>query len=192
MPKRYILALVILAVVIVGIIILVISLLSNDGPRTTQEPVKTTDRAKELTKDTSSVSFTTYGRVVGEEERRAIRMVVSSSERRIEILQGYDEDIVKSESFPNKQSAYDAFLVALNSAGFDNYDKDNKTDDRSQCATGRRYVYEAKFNNNESLRSWSTSCSTKISSFKGSRSLVQTLFQNQIPDYSKVVSGVRL
>lgn len=193
MPKRYVIVLVIIAIVLFGGIAILISSIMNRGSgESAQEPVKTAQRAKELSKDTSNVSFTTYGRVVGEENRRAIRITVSSNERRVDVLQGYDEDVIKTQTTPNKQSAFDALLIALESAGFDTYDKNNKIDERSQCATGNRYAYQAAYQDGASLRSWSTNCSEKIGSFKGNRSLVQTLFQNQIPDYSKFVSGTRL
>lgn len=193
MPKRYIIALIIIAVLFIGGIFLIISLLNRDAPDSdVQDQVKTEQRAKELSKDTEAVVFTTYGKVVGEEDRRAIKITVTANERKIEILQGYDEISIKTEVFDNKESAFDNFLIALDSAGFDKFDAKNKVDDRSQCSIGRRYVYQANFSDDESIRSWSTSCGDSSGSFEGRRELVRDLFKGQIPDYSKVVSGVRL
>lgn len=195
MPKRYILALLIIAVVFFGAIILLISLIGGRGSDNEQTETTTSQsvaKPKELSKDANSVTYTTYGRVVGEETRRAIRVTITNSERRVDVLQGYDENVIKSQTTANKQSAYEAFLIALQSAQFDLYDKNNKTDDRSQCTTGQRYVYEVRYSDNSSIRSWSTACSVKIGSFQGNKGQVQTLFHAQIPDYSKFVSGVNL
>ncbi len=61
-----------------------------------------------------SVRMTNQGRLVGDTERRAIAIVVTANERRLEVLSGFDETVVRTESFPNTSAAYETFLIALN------------------------------------------------------------------------------
>lgn len=194
MPKRYIIALVIFAVIFFGGILLLINLISGGGDNNAQKSdTKTAQVQKKntLSKDADMVSFTTYGRVVGEEARRAIRISITTAERKVEVLSGYDESVVKSSVTSNKQSAYEALLLALEPTNFTSIDPTVKIDDRTVCPTGNRFVYETKFKDNSSVRGWTTSCS-KTGNFKGNSSLTKTLFEAQIPDYSKFTSDVTL
>ena len=194
MPKRYILVLIVIALIFFGSIFLLISLFSNGSGKksNTQDTSQAPAHPKDLTKDADSVTYKTYGSVVGEEERRAISIKITTSERTAEVLQGYDEAVIKSQVTENKESAFQDFLIALQTAQFDQYDKNNKTDPRSQCATGIRYEYNVHYKDNTSISSWSTNCSRKDGSFLGNKTQVPVLFQAQVPDYSKFVSGVSL
>lgn len=195
MPKRYIIALVAFAVVFFGGIAILISLISGGNKSDTpKNDVKSAvvQKKNTLSKDTKKVTYSIYGRVVGEESRRAIRISITTSERKIEVLSGYDESVVKSAIFPNKQSAYEGFLFALEPTNFTSVDSLIKTDDRTVCPTGNRFVYNTDFQDNTSVRGWSTTCSAKIGNFKGNTGLIQTLFQEQIPDYQKFIADVNL
>ena len=193
MPRRYVLALAVIAVLFfLGIWLLISLITGGDSVETTQESGETIESAKELTSDTNSVSYTVYGPVVGEEQRRAIRIVVTANERRAEVLRGYYETVIKDEVIPNNPAAFDALVIALDGVGFDEFNKNNKTDEFSVCTTGQRVVYETKFDNDETIRSWSTSCGNRQGSFLGDSYLVQTLMQKQIPNYLDFASGVQI
>lgn len=190
MPKRYILVLIMIVVVIFVGVWLLISLITRDRtPEDQNEPVESSQRSEALSEGTNSVTYTVYGPVVAEEQRRGIRITVTENERRVEVLEGYYETVGKSQTFENNQPAYDTLLIALDGAGFDQYDRRNTIDERSQCPTGNRFVFEAQYEGNESLRSWTTTC-RKTGNFQGDPALVKTLMQNQIPEYKEFVSDV--
>src|SRR6266508_2081792 len=65
-----------------------------------KRPVSLSRQAKSGT----SAALTTQGKLVGETERRAIRIKVTKEERRLEILTGYEEAVSQSFVFPNSDS----------------------------------------------------------------------------------------
>lgn len=190
MPKKYIIILIAVAVLFFGLVSLGIrSLTKNDKPN--KPATSQTEKQKDFAKDTRSVVFTEQGKLVGEENRRAVRITITATERRIEILQGYDQTVIKSQTTPNKQNAYDTFLIALSDAGFGRYNKDISADERGTCPNGKRFIYEAQFKDDSKYRAWASSCKGG-GSFEGNNGLVRTIFENQIPELRTFMSGVRL
>lgn len=145
-----------------------------------------------IEKDDSQVEWTVQGRVVGEDQRRAISISVSDSERRIEILQGYEEQIERSASYPNTQAAFDTFMRALDLAGFSKERKVPLMDERGVCPLGNRHIYTLTDGRDRPVRLWSASCAPALGPFAGNTSLVQQLFQGQITDYPVQIRGVVL
>ncbi len=141
---------------------------------------------------TTEVRFTTDGAVVGLERHQAIRITVNPSSRTVEVLKGYDGEVVRTQSHANDQTAYSRFLIALGSYGYTRENSQASKDERGVCPLGVRYIYEATYQNGAPLRSWSSSCGSKNERFQGTVSGVQQLFRNQIPGYSKFVSGISL
>lgn len=194
MPRRYIAVLVLVILVIVfGLIFLFRAVISNlGGSDTNDSSISQVEVQNSLTENADQVSYTVYGKVVGEEDRRAIRITINNNARKLEVLRGYDEFVMQSYSFPNKQSAYDAFVLAIENAGFVRRDTSVESDDRAFCPLGKRYVFGAEYEDGSNLRTWTTSCSSKEGSFKGNRSTIEKLFDNQIPEYRKLVGKVDL
>lgn len=192
MPKKYVLVLVVITIIFFGGIFLLVRLISGGRDDTAPNQPATTQKVNKLSLDAKKVSYTVYGRVVGEEDRRAIRITVDDFERKLEILQGYDESVISSTTASNKTSAFEAFLLALESAGFTTRDTAIKTDDRTLCPLGNRYAFETEFDDTTKIRAWTTSCSTKGVSFKGNRPTVDTLFKAQIPKYSELTNNIVL
>ncbi|MCA9330064.1 hypothetical protein KDA11_05420 [Candidatus Saccharibacteria bacterium] len=129
------------------------------------------------------------GPITGDDEHRSIKITITRNSRLIEVFQGYQGKVIKSESYPNNVDAYDEFINALAKV---NYGKKRRSDSDSEigiCATGRRYVYEVFDENNDSVsRTWAGSC-TKGTVY-GSSEAINNLFRMQITDYSKLISGV--
>jgi hypothetical protein len=182
-----------LGVVLVTIfaVVLIVSRPKND----TVQPV-TGDTSKALVNYATTEArtvFTTEGRLVGNEERRAIRITVDRNERVLEILTGYDGAVERAERFGNTTSAYEAFLAALDQAG---YTKTRKLSAVKQedgaCPLGKHYTYELKQGQNEIARHWATTCGVKVGNFAGKRTTIDPLFEAQIPNYDKLVAGVKL
>lgn len=141
---------------------------------------------------TSEVTYTVYGRIVADEEFRAIRITVNNQARTVQVLQGYDLIVEKQEQFSNNNRAYRAFLNALDTAGYTESRSFPSEREDGYCASGRRAVYQLRVNNVERQRTWSSSCRQSRGTFGGNSSAVSALFRAQIPEYSSFVRGVRL
>jgi len=136
--------------------------------------------------------LTTQGRVVGEDQRRAIRISVNQTERRLEILTGYEEAVERAQTYANTPVAFETFLVALDQAGFDRKKKSTIQDERGACPLGKRYIYELKEYSQDLLSLWNTSCGKKAGTFAGNQNTIRKLFEHQIPGYATQVRGVDL
>lgn len=177
----------ILAVLLVGLMaVLLVFGGGNDQAVSQTKPPTLLDHAT-----TSVVQYTTYGKLVGENQRRAIRISVSPLERKVEVLAGYDESVVATQTYANTQAAYDNFLVALEGQGYTKSRSSSITDPRGVCTEGKRFEYRVVNNGTDITKLWSNSCD-KLGTFAGSPTKVQTLFQAQIPEYNTVVKDVRL
>jgi hypothetical protein len=184
---RYVLG--VLAFILV--IFLAVALIFGRGGDKTPVTNTTVTKLVEYADRNSSVSLTTTGKLVGEESRQAVRVIVTPNERRLEILTGYEETVTSVQTYPNTQEAYSNFLSALATAGFEKSRKSTITDPRGQCPTGNRYVYDLSQDGNHISNLWSTSCN-KNGTFAGTGTTIRQLFQLQIPDYSKQITGVKL
>lgn len=179
-----------LAVVAVGILAIV--LLTGGGPT---EPGQSGERQVTVTDYAGGeavVRLTVQGEIEAKEEHRAIRITVGRTRRNVEILRGYDAEVVRSRPLDNSQAAYDTFLHAIENAGFANSKESTLDNEDGVCPTGRRYIYEVLDNSEQLLRLWSTSCSGREGILAGNARLIHELFEAQIPDYNEFTRGVRL
>lgn len=184
---KYVLGILALFIVTIFAIIAVTRGRGDEQP--TGEPqIVMSEQAREGT----SVSVTTQGELVGQDERRAIRITVTQAERRLEILTGYEEAVERAHVYPNTPAAYETFLIALEQLGFSRERETVIEDERAACPTGRRYVYELKEYSQEQLRLWGTSCGRGQGNFGGVATTVRQLFEAQIPEYRDRVKGVNL
>lgn len=174
--------------VLIGLILLL-----NRGPSsnsTTSAPTQV--KLVSFANQSSIVSHTTHGRLVGDTERRSVRVSVTPTERRIEILSGYDQNVIKSQSYPNTVKGYETFLSALDLAGFAKTKKTSLVDEKGVCPAGNQYLYTVEAAGATPVRTWSTSCSSSEGNFAGNAATIRQLFRDQIPDYSKQLDDVRL
>lgn len=142
-------------------------------------------------KGNSKIVFTTYGRLVGDDERRTIRITVTPAERRLEVLGGYTENVISTKSYQNNTAAYENLLSSLQRSGFMSSRKSTIDDPRGICPTGNRFEYKLVDNGRDVSNLWSNTCD-KTGTFAGAARQVRTVIQSQIPDYKKQVSGVKL
>lgn len=182
---RYVVGVIIVVLALLFIIIALVNRGGNDQPA--ERAVDLADYANQA----AQVEFTQYGRVVGQEERRAIRITVSRTERVVEVLHGYEERVERREVFDNIEAAYSEFVMALHRAGYAT-EREADDDDSGICPTGKRYTYKLFDDDSRVFDNWSTSCSRSQGSFAGDASLVRRLFENQIIDYRDITRGVRL
>jgi hypothetical protein len=179
--------------VVILLLLFVVVFVFNRGDET-PKPTQNTEQAAELTSyadKNSEVSLTVIGQLVGNDQHRSVRITISANERRMEVLSGYDQQVLSSQSYENNQAAYEAFLSALGGQGFTRSKKTNITDSRSVCPTGQHYEFRLSENGEEKSNLWSVSCD-RSGNFNGRAGTIRQLFQRQIPDYSQQITGVTL
>jgi hypothetical protein len=139
----------------------------------------------------ATVSMTTDGIVNGDEIHRQIRITVSQTQRTLDVLQGYNGQVILTKNFVNNQEAYFVFLKSLNNSGFLAKSKKKvSSDERGVCPLGYRYIFDLNGDDGDLSRLWTTSCA--VGNWGGSLETVQTLFRDQIPDYSTLTGQVNL
>lgn len=165
----------------------------RSGSNSSRSKKKSEDKSIVLTdyidKD-SQVFVTTEGSVNGEDVHRSIRISVSSSYRQIDIVEGYQNKVIKTKTYSNNQDAYHEFMYALSKTG---YGKTRKTDIPSEdgvCATGERYIFEVLDNGDSASRTWTADCMKGSS--PASPDKVTHLFEEQITDYDDITKDVKL
>lgn len=178
-------------VFIVAIVALLIFSLSPNKQKTTTVVNKGIVLSDYVAQVKSAVSFTIQGKVVGDDDYRSIRITVTSSTRTLDILKGYEQTAVSTAQFSNNPKAYDIFLRALEIAGYTKTKNSRYATEQGVCPLGNRYIYGVQSGTESVQRSWSATCSG-FGSYNGNPSLTRQLFQSQITDYSKLVSGVQL
>jgi hypothetical protein len=140
-----------------------------------------------------AVQYTISGPIKAKEEHQFLKFIIDNDSRRIEIQRGYNGEVIKAQEFDNTRQAYEAFVAALNGAGFmSNRSGEGRGDEKQSCPQGRRFAYEFAPGSNEAFRTWTTSCSRKQGTFDGNVNLVNSLFRQQIPGYNTFVSGTSL
>ncbi len=179
--------------VIFLLVLLGIVLFSGDGKKETQKKTSTVPKAvvlNDFIDRDSRVSFVLDGKVNGDDIHRSVKITVARGSRNVELIQGYEGQVIKSASFGNNPQAYDVFLRSL---ARQNFTKERKkvtqTEVRGSCPLGNRYIYQIIDNSDIKFTSWSSTCQNTGTSAANVR-IVNDLFQKQIPDYQKFVSGV--
>jgi hypothetical protein len=187
---------------IIGFILLMIILVailasggSGNKPKTANNAV-TLKSLPSYANTGATVSWTVQGRVNGDEMHRSIRVTVGENERVLQVIQGYNNQVITSQVFPNNSAAYDVFLRSIGGQGFLLKAKPQKPpvsdNENGYCPLGYRYIYELNQGNDDLSRLWSSTCGTKVGTFGGAPSTIQSLFQLQIPDYNQLTSEVQL
>ncbi len=184
---KYVIGAISTILLLVLVFVFVVNRGDDQSSTNTPKVLKLVDYAE---KD-SHVTFQTDGRLVGEEERRSVRITVSANERRLEVLSGYNNDVINSQSFPNTQAAYAAFLSGLSGQGFMQSKKTSVTNPLSVCVNGKHYYYTVTDGNDKKSDLWSVSCD-KTGTFGGRANATRELFQRQIPEYNQLTQGVKL
>lgn len=164
------------------------------APSPTPKPVSLLDHVGD---SDASVRLTTLGPIVAKEHHLEQTLTISLAHRSVDIARGYSGTAELSTGFDNNQPAFEDFLRALDAAGFTatltpNAKSKLKIADTETglCPNGRRLIYELVLSGQSVYRAWSTSCNDPTT-FGGNSNMIQDLFTNQIPDYTKVVSAVR-
>ncbi len=165
------------------------------GSSSTGSSARSTKLADYSNNDQASVSWTMQGRLVGDDQRKAIRVTVTKNSRKIQILDGYSERIEKSQEYSNSEPAFASFTRALDGLNFGRERTVVQPDERGVCPQGNRYVYRVTEGTKEVMRTWSSTCSSNDGNFGGGQnntSQITQLFRAQIADYNKFTTGIKL
>lgn len=180
----------ILAIIVVIVAAIVLTVTRDSTPRSQQG--SSTVNITDYIDKPSTVEYTIEGDLNAEEDHRAIRISINRNMRTVEVLSGYNKTVIKTQSYPNTQAAYDEFMYGLKNAGFTRQQEAEFSNDNGVCPLGTRYIYKLRDDNGEVLRLWSTSCRRKDGSMGGNTDLIRRLFQKQIPNYGEVIKGVKI
>jgi hypothetical protein len=174
--------------VTVGLVIILVILLFNGGGKS--KVPHTTKTLTDYATTDSNVSMTIAGPINAVSVHREQRVTVDRNNVTFEQMTGYDGQVVDTQVFANTDSAYDAFLHALQHAGFTRGNNSKALqDDVGFCSTGERYIFELNDDGKRLQRYWSSSCGSP-KTYQGSLNLTLTLFQAQVPNYSTLSTGV--
>ena len=186
-----------LLAIFIGFIIFIVILVMVFGRGGGDKPAPTTNPIKPLAEyagTNATVSFTTDGIVNADELHRAIRITVSNNQVTLDVLKGYNPQVIQSNTFQNNQEAYAVFLRAIYNAGFTVKTKNNKipADPSGQCPLGNRYILNLNQDGVDLSNTWASTCGSKAGTSTGSISTIRTLFQYQVPGYNRLVNNVNL
>jgi hypothetical protein len=185
---RYILGFIIGLGLIVLLFVAIFHHGSNNGapaPNTTHQMVDYADTSTE-------VQFTDDFPVTANQNHRAIITTVGRDQVTFSVVSGYENQVIRTQSYVNNSAAYAEFLRSLQLAGYNLKNNDTKLrDERGYCPQGHRYIYEIKDGSNTSQHTWSTSCGN-IGNFKGRSGTINDLFHRQVPDYGKLTQDIGL
>lgn len=168
----------------------------NNNTKSSDSKKPVTSRVTRLasydSNDAASISWTQQGRIVGDNQFRAIRITVTRRDRTVQVLDGYKLVPLKEQKYGNTPEAFQAFTRALDLANFGKERKVIQADERGVCPLGNRFIYRATEGSKEIMRTWSDNCLAADGPYAGNTTLVAQLFKNQITDYNKFVSGIQL
>lgn len=155
-----------------------------------EQPVDTSAQVEQF----ATVRYVQDGQITAPEQHYSIIVTVNAFSRRLEVVQGYNASVIRSQNYENTTASYDAFYAAIKNVGFFVEREDTSGSDRtSVCPLGVRYSYLAGSDiSNPTLNTWGASCGAKIGTFGGNAGQVKTLFKDQIPDYSTLTKDISL
>jgi len=180
---RYFVGFLVALALIVGVFVLILR--GFGGHRGVQSQL--TDYAQTET----VVRMTIEGKVDADQDHRSAQITIGRSSNTINLIQGYQGNVLKTQSYNSNEDAYATFLRALQLQGFARGNTDPaRQDSRGVCPTGKVYTFEVITGSATVQKLWTTSCGG--GTFKGNQQMVRQLFRNQIPDYTNFIAGAGL
>jgi hypothetical protein len=197
MPRSYFIRNLIIFLVISFILIFFVVKIFGSHPKTKPTPGPTAPVVKSLPEYSNTfaeVSVTTDGFINGNDKHRAIKITVDQYQRKLVILSGYNYNVIEEHSIPNTETAYSVFLKALKNEGFTlkRPKATSPSSETGQCPLGTRTIYELNDSGDSLSKLWASSCGSKVGTFGGNSSAIQTLFRAQITDYNKLISNAKV
>lgn len=183
---RYFLGFIVVVALIVVVFILVLHGFSG-GSSQPKNAINLSDYATSQT----VVKLTVDGPINADPNHQAYRITIGRDANTIEVIKGYQNQVVNAQTYANNSEAYASFLRALQLLNFTKGNPDpKKTDPRGYCPTGDRYIFQIESGRDTVQSYWSTSCGG--GTFRGNVAGVRSLFIKQIPDFNKITAGLHL
>lgn len=176
----------------IGLVILVVIVLVRAIFGGSSETTKTEEINLNSYANTNVVMrLSIWGQVEADQKHQQARIDVSKYSSDAYLYNGYENTLVKNETFPSNPKAYSDFLNALQLAGYTQGNPDKALSSwQGYCPSGNRYVYEIIDGAKTVQQFWATSCGkSQPSTFLGSFASVNALYRAQIPNYSDFFSG---
>lgn len=173
-------------------IVILVMLIGHGGKK--PAPLNPIKPLGDYAETNATVTFTTDGIVNADELHRSIRITVSANQMQLDVLQGYNPRVIQSKTFVNNQESFTVFLKAIANSGFVAKLKNTKApaDERGQCPLGLRYIMTLNDGSDDISRLWASSCGAKVGTSGGAITTLQTLFQDQIPNYETLTEQFNL
>lgn len=130
------------------------------------------------------------GPINAPENHRTIRVTITSLTRQIDIIAGYQGEVISTKTYDNNQQAFEAFSAALARAGFTQNRVVPSNNSESICASGSRTHYRIMQDNAYVMNNWTASCTQ--GTFGGDAVATNRLFQLQIPDYNAITKNISM
>jgi hypothetical protein len=127
-----------------------------------------------------------------DQDHRQVRITVSNSQNQIEVMSGYQGNLISSTTYSSNSTAYGVFLQSLKHMNFSKgLDSKALADYRGYCPFGNRYIFTFNDGNVNRFQYWATSCGT-TGTYQGQLKNTLHLIKLQIPqsDFSKLTAGV--
>jgi hypothetical protein len=182
---KYFLGFLAVVALVVAVFILVLKGFSGGG--TPKNAITLSDYANSRT----TVSIMVDGPINSDQQHQSYRITVGRDANTIEVMHGYNYDVVNAQTYPSNTEAYANFLKALQGYGFTKGNTDSKkADPRGACPTGNRITYRIETAGQDVQKFWTTTCGG--GTFAGQPGNVRALFIRQIPDFQKITAGLLL
>jgi len=123
---------------------------------------------------------------------RSIMISVNRSNINMTVYKGYQGEVLTSYNFPNNEKSFKSFLGSMGSLGFTSKRVSAYKTSTGLCPLGYRYSFSIvnslvpTFNQNL----WSTNCGQ--GTMAGNTSQIESVMQNQVPDYWTLINNVNL
>lgn len=173
----------------IGLIVLLFVWIFHGGsgtPKTSQPQLITYANTGTVMQYTDDYS------VVADQQHREVVITVGRDQTTFSVLGGYQNQVLRTQTYGNTEASYAVFLQALQHENFNNGNTSNKAlqDERGYCPEGHRYIFEVTDGSTVKQRLWTSSCG--IGTFKGQTDTVRNLFRKQIPDYDTLIENIGL
>lgn len=182
---------IIFILVCIGLIWLCVALLSRafsggNNTAVVEKPALTTYAATD-----TEARMLIAGPIIQDQEHQSLRITVSRVQTQIEVLTGYNGQVIRQGTYANTENSYKEFLAGLDQLGFSEGLTSPATgSQQGKCPLGNRTTYTLEDGSNLIGEGWTTSCG--VGSFKLNRTQIRTLFMRQIPatDYTQITKGL--
>lgn len=189
-----ILTIVIIIVAITALVAFARLLFFSDSSTDTASQLDTSQQQLLDTAAGNAVSMTVRGAIVAQENFRSYQITISPSQRTIQTFSGYLGTVIEQQTLTNNVAAYDQFVHALDKANMVKGTPftGEQNDVLGICATGKLYEFSTLKDTNTVEMLWTSTCGGSPGSLQANTSQLSQLFLAQIPDGSRMISGLSL